>query len=171
MSFIESPYFPYAFAIVLAAPFLVLMRQYFYGMLKLKNQELKMLAVKSNSESKLQAFERMVLLLERMKPSNLVKKFDKNLAPHEFLFLTEKSIQEEFEYNSSQQLFLSKNSWESVVDTKNAILQLAHKTYEGIKGDADLEEFKTIFLMNYVNGDDFVTQTIEELRKEALIVT
>lgn len=168
---IESPYFPYAFAIVLAIPFLALMRQYFYGMLKLKSQELKMLSVKTNGDAKLQAYERMTLFLERIKPSNLVKKFDKELAPHEFIFLLEKSIQEEFDYNSTQQLFVTKISWQNVVDSKNSIILLAHKTYEEMSRDTSLEEFKTVFLMNYVNGEDYVAQTIESLRKELIIVT
>ncbi len=42
----------------------------------------------------------MTLFLDRLKPSNLIQKFDRELAVHEFIFLTEKTINEEFEYNS-----------------------------------------------------------------------
>ena len=161
---------PYAFALIIALPIIVLLRQFVYNYIRLKNKELKLLAVKSNGDVKLQAYERMTLFLDRIKPSNLVVKFDKNLEVHEFIFLLEKSISEEFEYNSSQQLYISKNSWENIVASKNNILQLMRKTYENLNANASLQDFKTVFLMNYVNGGDYITETIEDLRKEALLL-
>jgi hypothetical protein len=165
-----SGYLPYAFALIIAIPFLVLLRQFVFTYIKLKEQEIRLLTVKSNSENKAQSYERMVLFLERMKPSNIVQRFDKELAVHEFIFLTEKAISEEFEYNSSQQLYITKNSWKNIVDSKNAVIDLLHTTYEGLKGDANLEEFKTIFIMNYINGEDYISATIEDLRREILII-
>lgn len=163
-------YLPYAFALIVAIPFLVLLRQFVYTYINLKNQEIKLLSVKSNSENKTHSYERMTLFLERLKPSNLISKFDKDLAAHEFLFLTEKTINEEFEYNLSQQLYLTKNSWQNVVDSKNAILDLLHKTYESLNNNPNLDEFKTIFIMNYMNGNDYIGATIEDLRREILII-
>lgn len=161
---------PYAFALLIALPIIVLLRQFVYNYINLKNKELKLLAIKSNGEVKMHAYERMTLFLERIKPSNLVSKFDKELEIHEFIFLLEKSIAEEFEYNSSQQLYISKNSWENIVTSKNNILQLIIKTYENLTYNATLKDFKTVFLMNYVNGGDYITETIEDLRKEALLL-
>jgi hypothetical protein len=168
---IESSYFPYAFALLLAIPFLVLLRQYIYTMIRLKNQQIKMLSVKAGGEGKILAYERMTLFLERIKPANLSSKFDKNLQPHEFVFLTEKNIQEEFDYNSSQQLYLTKNAWQNIVASKNTIVQMMHQTYENLNQNAKLEDFKTVFLMNYLNGEDFIAHTIEDLRKDFLLVT
>ncbi len=165
-----SGYLPYAFALIIAIPFLVLLRQFVFTYIKLKEQEIKLLSVKSNSENKTQAYERMTLFLERIKPSNLVQRFNKDLASHEFIFLTEKTINEEFEYNSSQQLYVTKNSWQNIVDSKNAVIDLLHKTYDGLNGNANLEEFKTIFIMNYMESEDYISITIEDLRREILII-
>lgn len=164
------PYLPYAFALIIAIPFLVLLRQFVFAYINLKNQEIKLLSVKSNSENKTHSYERMTLFLERIKPSNLILKFDKDLAAHEFLFLTEKTINEEFDYNSSQQLYITKNSWQNIVDSKNAIIELLHKTYESFSNSPDLNEFKTIFIMNYMNEEDYIGATIEDLRREILII-
>lgn len=161
---------PYAFALIIALPIIVLLRQFVYNYIRLKKRELKLLSVKSNGDVKLQAYERMTLFLDRIKPSNLVVKFDKNLEVHEFIFLLEKSISEEFEYNSSQQLYISKNSWENIVASKNNILQLMRKTYENLNTNASLQDFKTVFLMNFVSGGDYISDTIEELRREALLL-
>jgi len=165
-----SDYLPYAFALIVAIPFLVLLRQFVYTYINLKNQEIKLLSVKSNSENKTHSYERMTLFLERIKPSNLIQKFDKGLAAHEFIFLTERTINEEFEYNSSQQLYLTKNAWQNIVDSKNAVIDLLHKTYESLNNNPNLDEFKTVFIMNYMNGDDYIGATIEDLRREILII-
>ena len=162
----DSDYFPYAAAMIIALPFLVFARQFVHGFMKLKKQEINFLATKTNSEIKLQALERMTLFLERLKPSNLVMKFDKNLQPHEFIFLTEKNITEEFEYNASQQLYISKSSWQDIITSKNNILHSLRKTYEEMNENSKLEDFKTVFLMSYLNSEDYISDTIENLRKE-----
>lgn len=108
----------------------------------------------------------MTLFLERLKPSNLVMKFDRDPQPHEFVFLTEKNISEEFEYNSSQQLYISKSSWQDILTSKNNVIQLLRKTYEELNENSKLEDFKTVFLMSYVNSEDYISDTIENLRKE-----
>lgn len=167
---INSPYFPYVFAFVLAVPFLIFIRQFVHAYIKLKNQEIKLLTVKGNAEQRVQAYERLTLLLERLKPSNLVAKFDPDLAVHEFMFLTEKSVNEEFDYNASQQLYLPKNTWNHVVNSKNNIIHLLHSTYDNLSENATLQDFKTVFLMNYMNGEDYIAKTLEDLRKENLIV-
>ena len=166
---IDSPYFPYAFALLLALPFLIYMRQFVYTSIKLKKQQINLMTVKGQSEQRIHAYERITLFLERLKPANLVSKFDESLATHEYLFLLEKTINEEFEYNASQQLYLTKNSWNKVVNCKNNILHLLHKTYENLSNESTLQDFKTVFLMNYMNEQDYISASIEDLRKENLI--
>lgn len=162
----DSDYFPYAVTILIAIPFLVFAKQFVYGFLNLKKKELQLISGKSNNDIKLQAYERMTLFLERLKPSNLVMKFDKNLAVHEFLFLVEKSINEEFEYNASQQLYVSQTSWDNILTSKNNVIQLLHKTYGNLSEDSKLEDFKTVFLMNYVNDEDYISESIDGLRND-----
>ncbi len=162
----DSDYLPYAVAVIIALPFLVFAKQFVNAFVILKKQEINFIATKSNNEIKFQALERMTLFLERLKPSNLVMKFDKDLQPHEFVFLTEKNINEEFEYNSSQQLYISKSSWQDILTSKNNVLILMRKTYEEMNENSGLEDFKTIFLMSYVNSEDYISDTIENLRKE-----
>ena len=151
---------PYAFALIIAIPFIVLIRQFVYKFIEYKSKELSLLSVKSNNEVRLQAYERMTLFLERIKPSNLVAQFDRDLKPEEFLFLLEKSITEEFGYNASQQLYISKTTWDNIISAKNDILQLLHKTYDQLNENVNLQDFKTIFLMNYLNGNDYISETI-----------
>lgn len=162
-----TDYLPYIAAFFIAIPFLIYLRQFVFTYIKFKEKELKLLAVKGGAENRMQAYERMMLFLERLKPANLIKDFDKTLKPHEFIYLTEKRIAQEFEFNASLQLYVSKNSWQNIVNSKNSIVQQAFKTYEALQNDVSLEEFQTLFLMDYMNGEDYISQTQDQLKKEA----
>ena len=161
---------PYAFCLLLALPFFLLLRQGIHTYIKLKNQELKLLAIGSSVDQRIQAYERMTLFLERIKPANLIQKFNSELQVAEFIFLVEKTIVEEFEYNGSQQLYISKNAWENIVTSKNNVLVLLRNTLGHLNNEASLQDYKSLLLMNYINGEDYIAQTIEELRREALLL-
>lgn len=165
-----SYYLPYAFALIIAIPFLVLVRQFVYTYIKLKEKEMKALGMKSAGGNRFQAFERMTLFLDRIKPVALFDRFDKNLKPHEFLFLAEKAIKEEYDYNASQQVYISSVNWENISRGKEKLIKLLHSTYEGLGEQASLEDYKTIFLLNYIQENEFVNDILEELKKELLII-
>lgn len=162
MNYIEI--LPYAVAFILVAPFLIFLRK----LVSLKEQELKLLSVDKISGNRIQAYERIMLLLERIKPANLVMRFDKGILVREFVFLIEKSISEEFDYNASMQLYLSKNLWQEVIFCRNETIALIHKTFENVGQNTTLEEYKTLFLMNYINSDDYISLVQDKLKKEAL---
>lgn len=168
---VDTPWFPYAFALLLAIPFFILLRQYIHTIIKLKNDELRMMRVKGNAAAKLQAYERIALYLERIKPANLIQNFSADITPAQFVFLTEKNIQEEFDYNASQQLYLSKNAWENTVAAKNFITGILKNTLAELSATATLQDYKTVLLMKYMQGEDAAAATIEQLRKEILIIT
>lgn len=161
-----TEYLPYAVAILIAVPFLIHIRQFVYTYIKLKEKELELLARKpaGNDITKNQAYERMVLFLERVKPANLVMRFSPDLKPHEFLFLVEKTIAEEFDYNASQQLYIPKEIWQNIVTSKNNIVRKAQSAYANMGDQANLEDLKTVFLMDYMNGEDYIANTIEDLK-------
>lgn len=156
-------FIPYAVAFLIAAPFLIFLRK----LILLKEQELRLLSTDKMVGNRVQAYERMMLFLERIKPSNLVIRFSKDIRPNEFVFLIEKTITEEFNHNASMQLYLSKSLWQEIILGKNKIIQLTYETLEGIGDTTSLEEYKTLFLMNYINTDDFISHLQDLLKREA----
>ncbi|WP_274475787.1 DUF7935 family protein [Mangrovimonas aestuarii] len=77
---------------------------------------------------RLQAYERMVLFLERISPSKLlirVSPTSSNKENYESLLI--KNIEQEFEHNLSQQIYLSEECWNIIVASKNATIQLIRK--------------------------------------------
>lgn len=77
---------------------------------------------------RLQAYERMTLFLERITPSKLLIRVspassDKN--QYESLLI--KSIEQEFEHNLSQQIYITDECWTIINASKNATIQLIRK--------------------------------------------
>jgi hypothetical protein len=77
---------------------------------------------------RLQAYERMALFLERITPSKLlirVHPTSSNKEDYEALLI--QTIDQEFEHNLSQQIYLSDNCWNIITAAKNATIQLIRK--------------------------------------------
>jgi len=77
---------------------------------------------------RLQAYERMALFLERITPSKLlirVRPTNSNEESYESLLIA--NIEQEFEHNLSQQIYVSDDCWNIIVAAKNATIQLIRK--------------------------------------------
>src|SRR5678816_4931261 len=65
---------------------------------------------------RLQAYERLVLLAERVALPNLISRLSQpGLSAREMQFLLIESIKQEYEYNSSQQIYVSETAWNAAV--------------------------------------------------------
>lgn len=77
---------------------------------------------------RLQAYERMAIFLERITPSKLlirVVPISSNKEDYESLLI--KNIEQEFEHNLSQQIYVSDKCWSIITAAKNATIQLVRK--------------------------------------------
>ena len=77
---------------------------------------------------RLQAYERMVLFLERITPTKLlvrVSPTSSNKEDYESLLI--QSIDQEFQHNLSQQIYVSDECWNIITAAKNATIQLIRK--------------------------------------------
>ena len=107
---------------------------YYFFDLHTKNEEgrrrflLNKEAQKDALPLRLQAFERMVLFLERINPTKLLIRLtpcssDKN--DYENYVIAQ--IEQEFEHNLSQQIYMSDECWTIIVTAKNATIQMIRK--------------------------------------------
>ena len=77
---------------------------------------------------RLQAYERMAIFLERITPSKLlirVAPTSSNKEDYESLLIA--SIEQEFEHNLSQQIYVTDECWNIITAAKNATIQLIRK--------------------------------------------
>ncbi|MBR5434414.1 MAG: hypothetical protein IK117_08250 [Bacteroidales bacterium] len=77
---------------------------------------------------RIQAYERLVLLLERIKPESLLLRVQSpNMTAgllHQELLIT---IRAEFEHNLSQQIYVSQAAWDSVKAAKDSLIRLINE--------------------------------------------
>lgn len=77
---------------------------------------------------KLQAYERMVLFLERISPGKLLTRMapvGEDKKSYETLLIH--TIDQEFEHNLTQQVYISDESWNAVKAAKNATIGIIRK--------------------------------------------
>ncbi len=77
---------------------------------------------------RLQAYERMALFLERITPSKLLIRMSptsSNKEDYENLIIA--AIEQEFDHNLSQQIYISDDCWNIITAAKNATIQLIRK--------------------------------------------
>lgn len=68
----------------------------------------------------LQAYERLVLLVERISLPNLVGRMNHpQLSARELQVLLLENIKQEFEYNATQQVYVTQHSWNAVQNLKD----------------------------------------------------
>ena len=86
---------------------------------------------------RLQAYERMALFLERINPSNLlirITPFSSDKNQYENLII--EHINQEYEHNITQQIYLSDECWTIIQTAKNTTIQNIRKTNMNEKVDS-----------------------------------
>jgi hypothetical protein len=95
---------------------------------------------------RLQAYERMALFLERINPLKLmirVAPFSNDTT--DYMNLLIQNIEQEYEHNVTQQIYLSDEAWVMVVNAKNAIIQnLRNLAADSEINDADQYRMKVL---------------------------
>jgi len=77
---------------------------------------------------RLQAYERMALFLERITPAKLLIRVSPTSSDENtYESLLVATIEQEFEHNLSQQIYVSDECWNIIVAAKNATIQLIRK--------------------------------------------
>ncbi len=85
---------------------------------------------------RLQAYERVILFLERINPNSMVMRLNKAVSAAAFQGELLKTIRSEFEHNLSQQIYMSNKSWEAVVKAKEETIKLINIASTKINADA-----------------------------------
>ena len=135
-----------------------------------KRQKLKV--IRSNQKMitpvRLQAYERLILLLERITPEAMVMRTDypakTSKQLHSELLQT---IRSEFEHNLTQQIYVSVEVWNSVRSAKNYTIALINNAAKGIEDCAPAIVLSRRILDSTVELEQPVFEkAINELKRE-----
>jgi len=86
---------------------------------------------------RLQAYERLVLLTERIALPNLISRLNQpGLSAVEMKVILTENIKHEFEYNSTQQLYVTPVSWDAVSNLKEQNIMIIYQVAASLPADA-----------------------------------
>lgn len=104
----------------------------------------------------LQAYERLVILTERISIPTLVSRANQpGLTGREMQLLLIESIKQEFEYNASQQIYVSPVAWEAVRNLKEQNMLIINQVGSTLPTDAsgmELNKRLLDFVMSQQKG-------------------
>lgn len=96
---------------------------------------------------KLQAYERLLLFCERINPSKLLLRVQPiGNDANAYLHLLIGNIDQEFEHNMVQQLYVSDDAWKALIASKLAI---TNKLYEIAEESSDAKELREKMLSTF----------------------
>ena len=111
----------------------------------------------------IQAFERLVLYLERIRFSVLVKRvFMPGMSRSDLQFALIQSIQDEFEHNLAQRLYVSEEIWMMVVLTKDETLKGVNEAF-GANPEADAATMAQLLASK---SNTYIDRTVIAIKKE-----
>ncbi len=140
--------------------------------LKTKIEELRMQIKHEDKRElipiRLQAYERMVLFLERISPQSLIFRVQK---PAQTVLQLQSSlhsaIRSEFEHNLAQQLYISKESWALLRAAKEEVVKLVNTAANGLKpNESGIELSKRIFELSIGESNKNTDRAIALLKKD-----
>ncbi len=114
----------------------------------------------------LQAYERLLILVDRMALPHLISRINQpHATAREMQLLLTQNIRSEFDYNITQQIYVSPDAWNAVKNLKEQNLLIVNQLANVLPPNAtglDLNKLLLEFLMNDKKG------TLHEVVSEAL---
>lgn len=121
---------------ILVATYLML--QYFQNKSAFeKEKEIDIQKTKTFFPLQIQAYERVILFLERIDPNNMIIRTHKNgmnaITLHRELL---KIVREEYTHNMSQQIYIHPKSWKTVLNAKDETIQILNVAVNNLSADS-----------------------------------
>ena len=161
--------------LMIVIPALIVFLTSFYLVKNFLDNENKkrMLDVKTSSRElttpiRLQAYERIVLFLERISPSSMIPRVNRpTLNARQLHSELLQTIRNEFEHNLSQQIYISNGAWEMVKNAKEEILKLVNLSAMKVSETAPSSELAQVIIQASSLAQKLPTQhAVEFIKKE-----
>lgn len=118
--------------------------------------------------TRLQAYERLTLLLERITPNNLVFRLnDSSYSAKEFHHILIANIREEFNHNLSQQVYVSDEVWAMTKNAMEDVILSINQAAQNLDHDArSIDLGRKIIDQQMQSEQDAVSQALSALKNE-----
>jgi hypothetical protein len=154
-------------SVVLYAVYLMV-RSFIQKEIELKKLEVRGRSIETVLPNRLQAYERMVLFLERMSPQNLLVRLNTTgMTSREFHQLLLAEIRNEYNHNVSQQLYISEEAWNLIKNAKeDLVVSINDAASEMNMESSSLDLSKKIFEKSINKQVDPLNHALSELKRE-----
>ncbi len=125
-----------------------------------KNERLQVLELKKSADNqtlplRLQAYERVTLLVERINPANLLVRISSaGLSATELHYLALQELSNEYQHNITQQVYVSSRAWAVVRRLKDDTAGLLNTTLRGLPENASALDFSRALLTHLSQVDN-----------------
>ncbi|WP_207432354.1 hypothetical protein [Sabulibacter ruber] len=117
---------------------------------------------------RLQAYERIILFLERITPSNLlIRVSPAGLTAADYQAQLLQEIRAEYTHNLSQQLYMSEVAWQQVKRAKEDVVSMINQNYQNLQDKTRGTELAKRVLETVLHNEvDPTAQAIQALKRE-----
>ena len=117
---------------------------------------------------RLQAYERICLLLERISPNNLISRLNNpEYSAIEFQHILISEVREEFNHNLSQQVYMSSEAWSYVQSAVEDTISIINEAGSGLQPeDKGLVMAKNVIDLSLARSADSVRQALDFVKAE-----
>lgn len=119
---------------------------------------------------RLQAYERLVILCERISLPSLISRVSQPQFPaRDMQYMLIENIKQEFEYNASQQIYVSQPAWEAVRNLRDQTLLVINSLARTLPAEATAHDLNKGLLEAIMNQENAAlhTYTLSILNEEA----
>jgi hypothetical protein len=112
-----------------------------------RRQELLLQTVKTITPVRLQAYERIILLLERISPESLIMRTARpGMTAQQLHAELISNVRAEYEHNLSQQIYMSNEAWEMVKNARGTVVKVINNVASQLPPAASGEELSRLLL-------------------------
>ena len=155
--------------IVLFLAIYLLFRQFFQNQFKLQVAQSQKSQGDSVVRLKLHAYERLMLFCERIEMKNLIGRLHQsNMKARDLQASLIMAVHQEFEYNLSQQLYVSAQLWQIVELAKSQMIEIIAHVGATVKSDAPASDLSNTLLAYFETQKHNPVETAKSaIRKES----
>ena len=147
----------------------LIIRSFFERQEQIEQQKLQLDSQKQVLPIRLQAYERMILFLERIHPDNLINRVrESNMTAADLQVALLKDIRNEYSHNLAQQVYVSEDAWTLTRNAKEEMIKLINLCYGHVKPDDSAMELTRIIINTLMQSDKSPTEpAIRYVKQEA----
>lgn len=134
-------------ALIVFATVYYLMKQYIDGQNRMRMLEIRQNQQKKTIPLRLQAYERLSLFCERISIPNLMLRVrNEGMSADQLRISMMIAIQQEFEHNITQQVYVSENLWKIIQIARDDAVNLLNQVHQQTDENTDVRTFSKMLL-------------------------